>query len=277
MMRLCCLSLSFQPQFQARQLDDLGFVDLCGRLRLDGVDFNVASFRSLDRGHLRQVKKRCLERGLSVACLGLNNDFGRLPGEQPAVQQAIRQGIDAAQFLGAALVRLFAGFVHPGDTREAVWQRTVEGLRRAADHGERAGVVVGVQNHNHQGITQTGDDVLRLLRDVGHPWCSHILDTGQFLGSRGASGARPDDPARYDLYRSLEQTAGRAVLVRAKLYRLRSGKETWLDYGRVFRTLRRVGYNGFISLVYEGHHDLDAAHAVPAGVQFLRGQLAARE
>src|SRR5207237_1571571 len=132
----------------------------------------------------------------------------------------VRDGSDTAQFLGAPVVRLFGGYVKTGQTREAVWKRTVEGLRQAATYGEKAGVVVGLQNHNHNNITSTGDDVLKLLKDVDHPWCSHILDTGQYLGSLGAGGAQPDDPRTFDVYKSIEKTAPRAVFVRAKLYRI---------------------------------------------------------
>jgi hypothetical protein len=113
--------------------------------------------------------------------------------------------------------------------------------------------------------------VTRLLKDVDHPWCSHILDTGQYLGSPGASGAQAEDAKKYDVYKSIEKTAPLAVYVRAKLYRMSSGKEEWLDYERIFKVLRGVKYNGFISLVYEGWKDMDAPHAVPKGVKFLRG------
>ena len=34
-------------------------------------------------------------------------------------------------------------------------------------------------------------------------------------------------------------------------------------------------YNGFVCLVYVGWTDQDAMHAVPTGVQFLRGLVAA--
>src|SRR6266542_3009634 len=139
MMRLCCLSLSFKEEFTSKQLDDLHFIDLCGQLGLDGVDFNLRSLRSTEKDHLKKLKKACLERGLSVACLGVSNDFGRPPGEQAAVQDDIRQGIDAALLLGAPVVRLFAGYVK-GDSRDAAWQRSVDGLRRAAEHAEKAGV-----------------------------------------------------------------------------------------------------------------------------------------
>ena len=110
-----------------------------------------------------------------------------------------------------------------GQTRAAVWKRTVEGLRQAATYGEKAGVVVGLQNHNHNNITSTGDDVLKLLKDVDHPWCSHILDTGQYLGSRGASGATDEDPRKYDVYKSIEATAPLATHQERWTCRPRSG------------------------------------------------------
>lgn len=270
MMRLCCLSLSFTPEFAARQLNDLTFIDLCAGLGLDGIDFNLRSLRSTDRDHLRTIKKSCLERGLAIACLGVGNDFGR-PAEEQA--RLVREGIDVAQFLGAPVVRLFAGSVRAGQPKEAVWDQAVEGLRRAARYGEQAGVVVGLQNHNHTNIAATGDDVLALLREVDHPWCKHVLDTGQYLGSRGVSGARTDDARQHDVYRSIALTAPQAVFVRAKLYRLRSGKEEWLDYDRIFKILTAVRYNGFVCLVYEGWQDMDATHAVPVGVKYLRGYL----
>jgi sugar phosphate isomerase/epimerase len=273
MMRLCCLSLSFKPEFAAKQMDDMKFIDLCAMLELDGVDFNLGNFASPEKGHLKKVKKACLERGLSIACVGVSNDFGRPPDEQDALQKQIREGIDAAQFLGAPVVRLFAGNVKTGQDKEAVWKRAVEGLKQAAEYGEKAGVVVGLQNHNHNNIAATGDDILKLLKDVDHPWCSHVLDTGQYLGSPGASGAKPDDAKNHDVYKSIEKTAGRAVFVRAKLYKIGGGKEEWLDYERIFKILRGVKYNGFVCLVYEGWKDLEAPHAVPKGVKFLRGFL----
>jgi sugar phosphate isomerase/epimerase len=275
MMRLCCLSLSFKPEFAAGQMDDVKFIDLCSMLELDGVDLNMGSLASLEKDHLKKIKKACLERGLSIACLGVSNDFGRPPQEQDAVEKQVRQGVDTAQFLGAPVVRLFAGNVRTGQAREEVWKRAVEGLRRSAEYGEKAGVMVGLQNHNHTNVTSTGDDVVRLLKDVNHPWCSHILDTGQYLGSPGASGAQDGDPRKYDLYRSIEKTAPLAVFVRAKLYRVQRQKEEWLDYDRIFKILRGVKYQGFVSLVYEGWKDLDAPHAVPIGVKLLRGYLTA--
>src|SRR5579872_7190295 len=180
MMRLACLSLSFKPEFAAKQMDDLKFIELCAMLELDGVDFNMSSFASLDKDHLKKIKKACLEHGLTIACVGVSNDFGRPADEQETVMKQVREGIETAQFLGAPVARLFAGNVKTGQKREDVWKRTVEGLKKAAAYGEKLGVTVGLQNHNHNGISSTGDDVLRLLKEVDHSWCAHMLDTGQY-------------------------------------------------------------------------------------------------
>src|ERR1700722_14129696 len=111
MMRLSCLSLSFKPEFADKQMDDLKFIELCSMLELDGVDFNLSSLASLEKDHLKKIKKGCLERGLTIACLGVSNDFGRSAEDQDAVQKQVREGIDTAQFLGAPVLRLFAGNV----------------------------------------------------------------------------------------------------------------------------------------------------------------------
>jgi sugar phosphate isomerase/epimerase len=275
MMRLCCLSLSLKDAFAAKQLDDMKFIDFCAELKLDGVDINMRDFRSLDREHLKHLKKTCQARGLDIACIGINNNFGVAPSEQEGELKKVREGLEVAQFLGAPVVRLFAGYVRKGDSREAVFKRTVEGLKRASDYGEMMGVVIGVQNHNHNNITSSGEDLARLLKEVNHPWCLHILDTGQYVGSPGAGGEGTKEPARDEAYKSIERTAPLACFVRAKLYRLRSGKEAWLDYDRIFQILRKVKFNGWVCLVYEGWEDQPALHAVPTGATFLRSYLTA--
>jgi hypothetical protein len=46
--------------------------------------------------------------------------------------------------------------------------------------------------------------------------------------------------------------------VRARLYRLQTGKGTWPDYEHIFKRPREARYNGFVSLGYEGWQNLDA-------------------
>ena len=111
-----------------------------------------------------------------------------------------------------------------------------------------------------------------MLRDVAHSNMGHVLDSGQYAGSPGASGYAEDpDRAAYDYLTSIEQTAPFATHVRAKIYEMRDGRETSLDYERIFRALRSVAYNGWVSLVYEGQGDerADIAAAIPMLRRFI--------
>jgi sugar phosphate isomerase/epimerase len=176
-----------------------------------------------------------------------------------------------AQYFGAPVARLFAGSSANEADREPAFQRSVECLRAMAEYGESLGVVAALQNHNHGALCRTGDDVLRYVKEVNHPNFSHVLDTGQFAGSPGASGTVPPELKDADCYKSIEQTAPLATHVRCKLYKVETGRETSLDYDRIFGIIRSVHYNGWISLVYEGQEDDRVA--IEKGAKFLRPYL----
>ena len=62
--------------------------------------------------------------------------------------------------------------------------------------------------------------------------------------------------------------------VRANIYRIQTGIEAWLDYPRIFQILREVGYNGWVSIVFEGQDAEAEATAVPKAVRYLRSLMA---
>ena len=172
------------------------------------------------------------------------------------------------------LVRVFAAWIPEGDREEDVWARMMPCLEEVAAHGEEKGVVVGLHNHNHGCVTRTGKDVRRIIEGVDNPYFSHILDTGQYVGSPGASGQRGHEDPALNFYGSIEETAPLAVHVRCKIYRIESGVEEWLNYPRIFEILKGVNYNGWLSVVYEGQDAEAEATAIPKAVRYLRGLMA---
>jgi len=271
MMKLACTSLSVQRALRSGQLDLHGLVDFCRELDLDGVDFNATTFTSEDSAYLKDIKLHCLKHGLSIACLSISNDFARPVAELPVQVEMTKRWIDHALLLGAPQVRVFAGRVEDGRDRQAVWQEAVRCLKEVADYGYDRGVHVALQNHNHGALTEYGDDVLRLVQQAG-PHLGHVWDTGQYVGSPGASGAAQELGAQEVMYRSLQQTVHLATHVRLKVYRIETGAERWLDYPRIFAMLRGAGYNGFCSIVYEGPGD--EKEALRRAVAYLRPFLA---
>ena len=271
MLKLGCMSLSYKDEFEAGTLDLEGFLDRARGLRLDGVDLHTRAFVSDKPEYLRAVRKRALENGLALSYIGVSSDFGVLGTEELDTQvSTAKHWIDVAEFIGIPLVRVFAAWIPEGDTEEATWARMLPCLKEVAAHGQEKGIVVGLHNHNHGCDTRTGKDVRRIIDEVNNPYFSHILDTGQYVGSPGASGQRGKEDPALNFYGSIEETAPLAVHVRCKIYRIESGTEEWLDYPRIFEILKNVNFNGWCSVVYEGQDVEAEATAIPKAVTYLR-------
>jgi sugar phosphate isomerase/epimerase len=271
MMRLCCLSLSFQNQIKAGKMDVFKFVEHCRALNFDGVDPHYNDLPPTKDG-MKRLRRLMLDNGLSMASMCVSTEFGRRPEAVPAEIEKAKRAMEHGLFLGAPILRVFVGSAPSPEQTEEAFKRGVDALRKCAEIGADLGMPVALQNHS--GLTSTGDDMLRFKREVDHPNFTLLLDTGHFTGRSGPNGPKREGHGYEQYYHSIEQVAPLTQFVRAKLYELdERGKEKNIDYNRVFNILRGVHYNGFVSLVYEGKEDEMAA--VPRGARFLRSFVSA--
>ena len=268
MIKVGCNYLSF------RHMDVASFVQTAYDLRLDVIDLHRSAFTSTEPEYLRGIKMMCLRLGLPIGYLGVSNRF---VGTEPELRKHVemcKESIDVAAFIGAPLIRVFGGHVSPEiEDREPLFEPLTRCNKEVAAYGAEKGVIVALQNHDNSNMAATAEDVLRILEETDHPNFSLILDTGQWQGSPGAGSQGESDPD-VDIYSYIEQTASHAVYVRTKFYRNDSGKEEWLDYERIMAILRGVGYNGSLSIVYEGEAEGDdRVEAVRKAAAELRGLL----
>ena len=277
MLKLGCMSLSYKDEFGADKLDLEQFIERAYQLRLDGIDLHTRAFASLGPDYLRKIRMQALNRGIALSYIGVSSNFGNPLAELENEVSTAKGWIDVAAFMGIPLVRVFAAWIPEGDNEEDVLARMTPCLKEVAAYGEEKGVVVGLHNHNHGCVTRTGKDVRRIIEEVGNPYFSHILDTGQYVGSPGASGQRGHEDPALNFYGSIKETAPLAVHVRCKMYRIQNGTEEWLNYPRIFEILKGVNYNGWLSIVYEGQDVEEEATAVPKAVKYLRGLMAEYE
>lgn len=270
MIRLSCLTLSYQNQFKAGKMDIFSFFTTCLSLNFDGVDVHMSALKGTDKAYLKKIRRAALDNGLTISCMCVSTEFGRSAEAIPAEIEKARVATEVGIFLGAPLLRVFVGSAPSEDKKEEAFKRGVDALRKTTENGAEMGMPVALQNHS--GLTSTGDDMLRFYKEVNHPNFSLVLDTGHFAGREGPRGPKIAGTTYNDYYHSMEQVAPIAKFVRVKLYDLdANGKEKYIDYGRVYNILRGVHYNGFTSLVYEGTEDELAA--IPRGARFLRGHV----
>jgi gluconolactonase len=278
-MKLSNYSLNYAKLFAKGELDLFRFLGLCQELGLEGASLHVNDLPDKRPETLARIRRTYLDGGLSVSMVTVTTDFGRTEDRhQPEFAKA-REAIQVATFLGAPLLRVFAGSPPSEQDRSAAFDRAVAAVRAACTEAARVGLPIGLQNHNHGALCRTGADVLRFFKAVDHPNLTFVLDCGQFAGSPGASGAVPQELKNADFLDSIRQTASLARHVRVKFYKPRAdGSEPGIPYNQILNILSSVHYQGFLDIVYEptesspqGNQDPRAA--IPRALDFLRAQL----
>jgi sugar phosphate isomerase/epimerase len=226
--------------------------DYCVRLKrhafLNGVDLIGLSihqnFVSPDAAIRRQQiehTQRCIELAyrLGVPCIRLNS--GRWGTVESFDELMALRGNEPPL---------------PGYTEDDAFQWCIACIEECLPLAAQCGVVLALENH--WGLTRYPEGVLRIVQALPSPWLQVLMDTGNFL----------EEP-----YQHLEKLAPQAVYVHAKTY---YGGGEWytleLDYVRIAKLLRSVGFQGYLSLEFEGKEDPDIA--VPRSVALLREALA---
>ena len=292
MIKLGCNSLVKDRDNPGGWIDIETMIDLIHTLRLDIIDFQLdRGFRSLEPAYLRRVKILCHKYGLPIGFMGVGSGFvgttqlssgvvigaSLSPDELQRRIDEVKRAVDIAVFMGAPLIRLFGGGVPEGtENRGAVWSGIISGFQAVSDYAAEKGILIGLHNHP-PAVEPTSDDILRILNDVDRENFTFILDTGRWRGAPGTAASDTVDSSE-NIYKYMERTAPYASYVRAKIYKIDSGKEELLDYRRIIAILKKVNFNGNMSIVFEDRgNQCSYAEAIGLAVKHLRGLLAASE
>ncbi|MFN0126169.1 MAG: sugar phosphate isomerase/epimerase family protein [Verrucomicrobiales bacterium] len=247
-------------------------LELAHELGFDGVELLQMQLPDTAPGALRSIKRRAFSLGLPL--MGYSTHQGFLsPEAQKRTDNILKttQFLEEAYELGIPTIRVNTGRwgtsrsfdelmknrgIEPrleGHTEDEGFKWVIDCFARLVPEAEKRGIIMGLENHWGLGLTPEG--VLRIVDAVKSPWLQVTLDTGNFL----------EDP-----YPKLTMLAPRTVLVQAKTY---FGGGEWytldLDYAAIADLLRATGYQGWISLEYEGKDAV--VPAVKRSLELLRG------
>lgn len=206
------------------------------------------------------------ETGLPVPIFSIAQNHAKTDSAERANQVAkIRFGVDEAVAYGATVVRVFAGDVAEGITFEQARDWIVEGLAEGAKYAHDHGVKLALENHGT--LAGRSDQVSGLIADVrslsGNDALGANPDTGNFQLVDQASHyavrelaplanmvhfkdfrpAPPDDPEAHFTSLSGRRFAGAAI------------GEGGVDLSACIAGLRDAGFDGWLSVEYEGEED----------------------
>ena len=220
--------------------------------------------------------------GLDLSCYTFGASFiNRTPAEYVAELQRVKDEIDNAARMGTKLVRHDVASRPAEEATDEQFEQDlpllVEAAQQIADYARQYGITTMIENHGFH--VQGAKRVLRIQHEVGRDNFRLLVDTGNFY------------PVEFDnTLNAIAQCAPFAAMVHIKDHLIRTSApeplDAWRDRGRGIYTqatiaadgnigiaqaiasLRKAGYDGYLSLEYEGPDE--ARYANEKGLNNLR-------
>lgn len=236
---------SFNQLLRNKELDLLQLIDFCAEENLQAIDPTGYYFPNHpaipDREYINDFKRKAFLNGIDISGTGIRNDF---TNPDSAARQKdlrhIKEWIEVAADLGAPLIRVFAGKGIPeGYTQNQVNEWVIESLLQVADHGEKYGVMIALQNHND--FIKNTEHIHEIMQGVNHPWFGLHLDIGSL---------RQGNP-----YEEIKKVVKYAITWQIKELVYDHGKALETDLVKVFKIARESGYRGYLPLETLGAGD----------------------
>jgi sugar phosphate isomerase/epimerase len=217
-----------------------------------------------ERDFINRFKRRALRLGLGVSGTGIRNDFAQPDAAKRAVDvKRAKAWIEVAADLGAPVLRVFAGAVPKGYEQKwdevAAWM--LDAIRECVAHGERHGVVVGVQNHGD--MLKSADECLKVITAVNSEWCGLIVDTGNMLTA--------------DPYADIARVAPHAVNWQVKESVRGTDPALAANLPRLYQLIRDSGYRGYVPIETLSRKGVayDPFQVVPAFTDLVKAAMGA--
>jgi len=264
-MRIGVSMYSYYQAVQDGRLDIPGFIREAKNAGAEGVELLDFFYKDVEADRIA-AKAALAETGLPCPIFSVAQNFAKISAEEREVQLGkIRFGVDEALEYGAGVVRVFAGDVAEGITFDQARAWIVEGLAAASTYAHDRGIKLALENHGK--LAGSGDQVRGLIDEVramcGNDALGANPDTGNFILVNQPS------------HEAIEQVASLAYMVHFKDFRAAADTETDHIYGaldgsrwlgtavgegdvqleRCIQSLKDAGFDGWLSVEYEGIED----------------------
>ena len=211
--------------------------DMAARWQIDAIEPTSYYFLKDDDEYIIALKRRVFLNGLEISGTSVGNNFC-LPSGPELTKQIdwVKKWVDICVKLGSPAMRIFAGQPDKSRSREQIFKTLVDAMKAAADYAGAHGIFLGIENHGF--MTETADDVIRIVDAAKHDWLRVNLDNGNF---------------KKDTYAQFAKLAPLAVICQLKVQVYTpEGQREPADFNRLAQILRAAKYRGYVSLEYEG-------------------------
>jgi sugar phosphate isomerase/epimerase len=266
-MKTSMMMYSLSTLVREGKMDVPGFVNLCAEMKIDGVELFNSYWKDRDKEPV-EAKKAMEKLGVAMACLDVGSDLAHLdPAKRAEGLDTLKKGLDIAAFLGAKVVLSHGSYGHEEPEAPALF---IEGLRVATDYASKRGIILTIENAGK--MCGRSSQVLDIVKGVNSPWFQATIDIGNFVipGEDCVSAVRKLCPyvAHVHAKNFVEIAPPPGSPPGKKAFRGSVLNRGVVDVAACIKAIKDSGFDGYLSLEYEGK--VDEKSAVAEGMAYMK-------
>jgi len=234
-MKTSCAPFQFQRQLIEKTMANEEWIEMAVELGLDGTEIYEPFLRDMDASAMARLADVVNDAGLQASQYTMESHFCDPDAREQTVAH-VKRAVDAALIFRTDTVRVVSGRGSKGLDHEVVLQSVADGLRACLDYAEEKQVMLAFEDHFNVGTNI--DDFMRILELVDDERLKVNLDTANAVGGTAVDLARL--VADRVVHTHLSDRKGH------EHFNVVVGQGE-VDFAGVFRELKKVGYDGWLS------------------------------
>ena len=282
-MKFSVSSYSFQRLLNSGKYTQLDLIGVAKEMGFDGIEFIdlMPTDGMSDLEYAAVLRDAAEKAGIEIVAYTIGADFLGEKGWEAEAQRLFGQ-VDVAEALGAKLMRHDATGGFKGEDAkyksfDSALPVLANGCRMVTEYAAKKGIATMVENHGY--FCQDSVRVEKLVNEVANPNFGLLVDMGNFMCADDEPAKAVGTVAKYAKHvhaKDFHKKSGNGPDPGDGFFRTRGGdylRGAVVGHGDVpvyqcVQTLKRSGYNGYVTIEFEGVEDNE--WAIKTGLENLK-------
>lgn len=247
-------------------LDPLNFPSVAReQFGFEAVEYVNSFFFRKNENYFKELNKRSDDAGVQNLLIMVDEEgFLGDPDKKERLQVVERhkRWLEAAAILGCHSIRVNA---HSMGDKEEQMKLVADGLSKLCDSAETYNLDILIENHG--GMSSEPNWLINTIKAADSQNIGTMVDFDNFSYSENKIW---DGEHTYDSYEGVALLMPFAKSVSAKSYAFDvQGNETKIDFVKMMEIVKKSGFEGYVSVEYEGH-DLSENDGIEATKKLLQ-------
>lgn len=228
----------------------LDFAKVARKFDCEGIEYVNGFFfnKAKDKTFLNEMNTIAKGEGVENVLIMVDREGSLATPNTEARMKTIEnhyKWIEAAHHLGCHSIRVnLAG----GNNKTEAAKSGIESLEKLSEFAKGSNINVLVENHG--GFSSDGSWMKNVFSQIESPNCGTLPDFGNFCIQKDKKRNCIEE---YDKYKGIQELLPFAKAVSAKSRKFDTdGNEAEIDYLKVMKMVKNIGYTGFVGIEFEG-------------------------